>query len=138
MDWQECKENKIVKSISVDKNLVESLIESSENKVESQELLVLSNTTAASKVSLSYDALRELLEALAILKGYKVYNHECYCAFLKEEMNESRLGDLFDKQRLIRNSINYYGKKVTVDDAKSSISRIMDLISEIKLLIDKI
>jgi uncharacterized protein (UPF0332 family) len=138
MDWKKCKDTMMVKNIKPDINLVKSLIKSAEKRLKSQELLELNDTTSESKVSLCYDALRELLEALAILKGFKVYNHECYCAFLKEVMKESTLGDYFDKQRKIRNSINYYGDEISVDEAKAVITQIKDLISKIKPIINEI
>lgn len=137
MDWKECKDSRLAKSIKPDINLAKSLIKSAEKRLKSQELLELNETTSESKVSLSYDALRELLEALAILKGFKIYNHECYCAFLKEIMKESVLGDLFDKQRKIRNSINYYGDEITVDEARAVLGQMTELISKIRTIFDR-
>jgi len=84
----------------------------------SNRMLTLTDDTAASKISLAYDALRELLEAWAVIKGYKIYNHECYSSFLKEVLNESRLGGQFDAFRKLRNDINYYGKDVLPNEAK--------------------
>ena len=82
----------------------------------------MNSDTAASKVSLAYDSLCEMLEALAIKKCYKIYNHECYCAFLKEIIKERVLGDRFDKIRKIRNDSNYYGEEITVEEAEAIIS----------------
>ena len=79
--------------------------------------------------------IRELLEALAILKGYKIYNHDCFCAFLKEVLSESVMGDKFDKLRKIRNSINYYGKEVSVGEANKILSDLGSLIRDIKVLL---
>ena len=84
MDWKECCNKRIVKEIKKDDELIKSLINISKNKLESENKLSMSDITAASKLSLAYDSLRELLEALAIKHGYKIYNHECYTAFLKE------------------------------------------------------
>ncbi len=132
MDWKNCKKASIVKQVSPDINLANSLLKNSLKKLESQELLPLNETTASSKLSLAYDALRELLEALAALKGFKIYNHECYCAFLKEIMNESLLGDKFDEIRKLRNKINYLGKEVTPEESKHATTQIKELIKEIK------
>ena len=132
MDWKECEKDKIVKEISLDKPLVNSLLSNSLKKLKTQELLKLDETTASSKISLTYDSLRELLEALSISKGYKIYNHECYCAFLKEILNESFLSEKFDSLRKIRNSINYYGKDISIEEAKSILTEIIVLIKQIK------
>jgi len=99
----------------------------------SQELLPLNEITTASKISLAYDSLREVLEALAIKRGFRVYNHECYVAFLKEIMRDSFLGEDFDEIRKLRNEINYYGKDVALGECV----RIIKLIKGQKRTIDK-
>lgn len=134
MDWETCKRKKIAKEIKVNKNLIKSLLESSHNKLNSQSLLKLNDTTSASKISLTYEALRELLEALAISKGYKIYNYECYCYFLKEILNRSSLANKFDIYRKIRNDINYYGKKINKEEGKEVLEELINIIKEIKKL----
>ena len=135
MDWKMCNNKDLVKEIKVDRHLINSLIKSSANKFNSQLLLELNEETASSKISLAYESLRMLLEALAISKGYKIYNHECYCAFLKEILNTSRIGDNFDTLRRIRNSINYYGKEVSTEEAKDILIKLEQLIDKIKKMI---
>ncbi len=133
MDWLSCRTNKsLVKEVSLDKNLIESLVKSSSKKEYSQKILTLDENTAGSKVSLAYDSIRELLEALALKKGFKIYNHECYAGFLKEVMNESRLADEFDKLRKIRNSINYYGKDITPTEAEFVLKNVDSFITVLK------
>ena len=102
MDWEECIKRKIVKSVSIDSDLIDSLIKTSSNKSSSEEKLGLDFTTAESKISLAYDSLRELLEALAIKNRFKIYNHECYTYFLKEILKKSAIADEFDELRKIR------------------------------------
>ena len=132
MDWLSCKKTKMVKEVKIDKNLINSLINSASKKLITADSIKLNENTASSKVSLTYDALRELLEAIAIEEGFKIYNHECYCAFLKEIIKETNLGDKFDDFRKIRNSINYYGKDVSVEEASFLIKNMLILIKEIK------
>ena len=136
MDWKECNNKRFVKKVSIDANLIYSLKISSKKKLESANMLDLNETTAVSIISLCYDSLRELLEALAIKKGFKIYNHECFFAFLKEIIKEEKNAVLFDKFRKIRNGINYYGKDLSYEDAKKLKDEIIDLIKEIKHLID--
>lgn len=135
LDWNECKNKRFVKEIKVDQNLVISLIKTSDNKLSSANLLKLTETTAVSKVSLIYDSLRELLEALAIQKGYKIYNHDCYCAFLKEIIKDLSSGNSFDEFRKIRNKINYYGENLTINEAKEIIFQMKSLIVRIKKIL---
>ena len=135
MDWFECNKKRIVKEVSIDEELANSLINSSEKKNKSQEILPLNDTTSESKISLAYDSLRELLEALSIKKGFKIYNHDCYTAFLKEILTESLMGDEFDEIRKIRNSINYHGKQITIEDCKNILNQINALKTKVKRLL---
>lgn len=137
MDFNDCLKKRIVKEVKEDKELVRSLMKTSQNKLDSEDKLELSEVTSGSKISLLYDSLRELLEALAITRGYKIYNHECYTCFLKEIVNESIKGDEFDELRKIRNGINYYAKNVSIEEAKDILKRIMLLRDEIFRLLDK-
>lgn len=127
MDWEECCNRRIAKEIKPDTDMISSLINSSKNKLESESKLEMSNVTAASKLSLTYDSLRELLEALALKNGFKVYNHECYTPFLKEVIKESEQADEFDEIRKVRNAVNYYGKEISTEEASEIISRIKSL-----------
>lgn len=133
MDFTACKKNNLAKEIKVDNNLIESLLRSSSKKFQTQKLIKIDNDTASSKITLIYDAMREILEALAVSKGYKIYNHECYCAFLKEVMKESLLGDNFNNFRKIRNDINYYGKDISAEEAKPLIDNMIAFIRTIKM-----
>ena len=136
MDFDECLKNRIAKEVKADKELIASLIKASKNKLDSEEKLELSEITLSSKISLLYDSLRELLEALAIKKGYKIYNHECYTYFLKEIMNESIKGDEFDELRRIRNAVNYYyAKDVNIGEGKIVLERMKALRKEILQLL---
>lgn len=138
MDFKECLKKKIAKEISEDKELVASLLKTSQNKLDSEEKLDLNEITSGSKISLLYDSLREILESLAIMKGYKIYNHECYTYFLKEILNESWKADEFDELRRIRNSIDYYGKEISLNEAGDVLNRLKKLRTEIKKLIEKL
>lgn len=127
MDWEECCRKRITKTANPDIDMINSMVKTSKNKLESERILVMNDVTAASKLSLAYDSLRELLEALALKHGYKVYNHECYTAFLKEIIRESLKGDEFDDIRIARNAVNYYGKEISAQDAAGLIKRIYAL-----------
>jgi hypothetical protein len=132
MDWTECKKKFLAKEIKPDKNLINSIIGSSKKKENTQKSIDLNDETASSKLSLAYDSLRELLEALSILKGYKIYNHECYTYFLKEILNELSLGTKFDKLRKIRNLVNYYGKEISPEEVTSLLKDIEGISRDIK------
>ena len=127
MDWDECMHKRFIKETETDKNLINSLIKSSENKLKSNERLKLDGATASTKISITYDSLREVLGALAIEKGFKIYNHECFCTFLEEVCNHKSFSLEFDKFRKIRNAVNYYGKDIPISEAATIIKDIIFL-----------
>ena len=126
MDWKECIKTKTAKDVRADSGLIESTKEIAEIKIKSAN--ALPKELYIGKITLLYDALREYLESTALIKGYKIYNHECYSAFLKEILNMPTEADIFDKLRKIRNSINYYGRKVNEDEAEEIMRDLTGLI----------
>lgn len=132
MDWKECLIKRIVKEVNPEKDLIDSLIKSSENKLKSSDKLPLENFALTSKFILLYDSVRELLEALALREGYKIYNHECYVSFLKEILEDESNSERFDKIRSIRNKVHYYGEEISMKDALEIINKTKSLLKEIK------
>ncbi|MCK5321480.1 hypothetical protein KAJ38_02785 [Candidatus Pacearchaeota archaeon] len=127
MDWSECKKRQIVKESSIDKNLISSLVQSSERKLATDKFAPLSEITASTKIANNYDSMREVLEALSISRGFKIYNHDCFVGFILEVLKTPSEANCFDKLRKIRNGINYYGKNVGVEDAKKIIKELNEL-----------
>ncbi|MBS3072905.1 hypothetical protein J4477_03670 [Candidatus Pacearchaeota archaeon] len=130
MDMNKCKKNNLVKLVKPDMNKIQALLKSAENKVKACD--ILPDSLGESKVSLIYDGIRMVLEYLALKEGYKIYNHECYTAFLKEVMKESRLGDEFDRFRKVRNGINYYGEEISNEEAKELVIQMKKFFNRIK------
>ena len=123
-DWEDCKKRRFAKEVSLDEPLIDSLLFSSKNKFLSHEKLPLDEVTSSTKISILYESLREILEALAITKGYKIYNHECFSGFLKEICGNGEFSKIFDRFRKIRNRINYYGEVIEIADAKVLIGEL--------------
>lgn len=128
MDWKECMRKRIAKDVKKDLNMIKSAREIADVKIKSAD--ALPNSLYYGKISLLYDALREYLECIALENGYKIYNHECYTAFLKEIMHLSQEADIFDKLRKTRNGINYYGKRIGEGEAHQ-------IVNDLKLLIQR-
>ncbi len=127
MDWIECNKRRIVKEVSIDLDLIESLKKTSLNKLNSQSKLNLDEVTAVSKLSLAYDSLREILEALSLKNQFKIYNHDCFVPFIQEILRQSDKAQEFDEVRKIRNDLNYYGKDISLAEAKEVINKIISL-----------
>jgi hypothetical protein len=77
------------------------------------------NDSSSSTIFTSlYEALRQILEAIALKKGFKVYSHEAYTSYL-EELNEYSISQKFDRYRKLRNGANYYGKSIPIEVTKN-------------------
>jgi len=110
----------IVRKGSPDKMLALSLLKQTNQDKLFFDSLKITEISARKVASNYYDMLRSVLEAMASLDGYKIYNHEAFSSYL-EEKGEKENSILFDRLRKIRNNINYYGSKLTIDEAKDMI-----------------
>ncbi len=119
-----------VRRASKDKALAESLIKSSKKDLEFLDSLKINENSSRKLMVNYYDVLRSILEAISAMRGYKIYSHEAFTYFLKEN-GEELLSIKFDRFRKIRNSINYYGKDISIDETKENIK-------EIKIMITKL
>ncbi|MBS3071884.1 hypothetical protein J4408_02755 [Candidatus Pacearchaeota archaeon] len=130
MDLDECYKKNFIKKTRIDKELVQSLIEMSKIKEDSVKNAQVNETNISAYVSMAYDSLREILEALCILKGYKVTSHICLGELLKTLVSDFDFNS-FDRFRYVRNGINYYGTKVDYQQGKEIILKMFKLKSEI-------
>ena len=126
MDLNECFRRGLIKKTKIDNELIKSLIEMSGIKETTVKTANLNELNISAYVSLAYDSLREVLEALCILKGYKVLSHICMGELLRDILEDFDY-DEFDRLRWIRNSINYYGEKVDLEQGKEIISKIFSM-----------
>lgn len=116
-EFQSYLESKKVNKASPDRELARALLQNVEErekstlKLEVKEfpLLVFENL---------YDCLRELLDALLAVEGYKSYSHEASIAYLRHfKFPESKIAQL-DRFRAKRNNSKYYGRSPSRDDAE--------------------
>jgi len=133
MNLKSCSDKRLVKRVSGDNELIKSLSESSFSKYKAMKMIKLDDSTGPAKISLMYDSVREYMEAVVLSNGYKIYNHECYCAVFREALNESLLADEFDEYRKLRNDINYYGRKISKDEAMKVIKNMKSFLEKLKL-----
>lgn len=136
MDLDECYKKGFIKKTQINENLIRSLIDMSNANESTVSSSVLNKTNISPYVSMAYDSLREILEALCIERGYKVTNHICLGELLKK-LAPSFDYDLFDRMRYIRNGINYYGTKIDLDEGKEIIKKIFNLKSDSLKLFNK-
>ena len=116
-----------------DISLIKALYKNTLNDLKYLENQGIDTLSARKLVGNYYDCLRTILEAIASIDGYKIYQHEAFTSFLKEK-GEEISSIKFDRFRKIRNKINYYGEDISVEEAKEIIHEIRILI---KYLTDK-
>ena len=130
MDLEDCYGKNFIKKTRIDKELIRSLIEMSKIKEDSVNNAKIDKTNISAYVSMAYDSLRETLEALCILKGYKVISHTCLGELLKTLVSDFDFFS-FDRFRYVRNGINYYGTKVDYNQGKEIIHKMFKMKSNI-------
>ena len=109
-----------------DTQKAKALVKMSENNLLVSNSVELSESSASTVFSILYESLRELIEAICLLEGYKVYSHEAFTAYL-ENIGEESIAAKFDRYRKLRNGINYYGKPVSINvtlEAKKEIAKL--------------
>jgi uncharacterized protein (UPF0332 family) len=131
MDLNECKKKGLIKKTNVNTELIKSLIEMAAIKEETVNTAKLTERNISAYASMAYDSLRETLEAICVLNGYKVISHLCLGELLKELFKEFDFNS-FDRLRYIRNGINYYGTKIEFEQGKEIIKKIFEMKRELK------
>lgn len=120
-----------IRKSSKDIALAKSLITMSDNDLKFLNNIEINENSSRKLMTNYYDVLRSILEAIATLDGYKIYQHEAFTYFLKEK-NENLIAEKFDRFRKIRNGINYYGKSITSEECKENVMEIIKLINALK------
>ena len=132
MNWDDFINQRKVKRARIDKQKAKSLVAMSNEILNLFDNIVISDKNASSIASNYYEALREIIEAISLLRGWNVYSHEAFTIFLSELLNESRTAMVFDRMRKVRNRINYYGKKVSAIESEQNKKETHKLIKELK------
>lgn len=77
------KNKKVVKG-TPDIQKASALVKMAENHLVVVEKIGLTDESASIILTQAYESLRQILEAIALSEGYKVYSHEAYVDFLLE------------------------------------------------------
>ncbi|PIN78069.1 hypothetical protein COV15_00200 [Candidatus Woesearchaeota archaeon CG10_big_fil_rev_8_21_14_0_10_34_12] len=123
MDLDECYRKNFIRKTKVDSELIKSLVEMSRIKELTVNSAKVDSVNISAYVSMAYDSLREVLEAICISHGYKVTSHICLGELLKTLIDDFDFNE-FDRMRYVRNGINYYGTKVDFEQGKEIIKKI--------------
>ena len=119
MNFEEFIKEEKVRIAQPDVQKAKALIKMSFNNLKVVDLLEINETSSSSVLVMNYESLRQILEAICLKEGYKVYSHEAYTFYLKK-LGEDSLAEKFDRLRKLRNGCNYYGKPVSSIVAKNA------------------
>ncbi len=131
MDFNHFIETGKVYKVTKDYSKARSLVAISDNTIKVIKRLKIGDDSASLILVNGYEALREIIEAMTLIEGYKVFSHEAYTYYLKD-IGEIMISEKFDRLRKLRNGVNYYGKKVDTPVAKKGIEDINKIIRHLK------
>ena len=132
MGFKEYIEQDKVKKTITDNQKLKALIDNSEQYIKGLSKITIDDINSSMILSSYYEALRMIVEAIALEYHYNVYSHEALTSFIEEILKDERSAIQFDRYRKIRNGINYYGKKVNSEETKEHCKNIILLIQILK------
>jgi len=87
-----------------------------------------------------YEAIREVIDALMSIKGYKSYSHEAGIEFLKAFFYpaiDTQTINKIDRYKALRNDIKYRGVLTTKKEAEICFKETNDIIAKLMALAKK-
>lgn len=131
MRMNDCFDEGLVRKINPDMQRSKSLFSMAEVRIDLINKNPVEEDSASVIFTLMYDSLLEMAHAIAALKGYKILNHVCTVSFI-EDLGMHDTAVKFDNYRKIRNSVNYYGKRLKMDFVKLSLEEMKRVYSRLK------
>lgn len=132
MMWRDCIQEAKARRATPDISLAKALIEMSARRLAVMTKVPLTGESSSIVFVENYEALREIVEAIAAKLGYKIYSHECLTSFLKEILREEVTATRFDRLRRLRNGVDYYGETVPKAETEKAIQDISAMITGLK------
>jgi hypothetical protein len=130
MNFEDFIKTKKARISSKNINLAKSLLKNSIKDLKFLETLEINENSSRKIMVNYYEILRSILESITSLQGYKVYEHEAFTYYLKK-INENNLSIKFDRLRKIRNSINYYGEDISIEETREIKGEIKKIIEHL-------
>ena len=132
-NWNDCLESGSARKVNKDVARAKSLIETSKERISLIGKIDERNCNFVFEDY--YTSLLELIQALVVLRGFKVANHICLGFYLRDFLQREDLFNRFDDLRYKRNSLTYYGNRMGFETAKDSIEKTKKTIKEIRKLL---
>lgn len=119
------KAGKVIKG-EKDIQKAKALIKMSENNFNTSKKIEITEVSSSAVFGIVYESIREIVEAICLLEGLKVYSHEAFTKYL-EKIGEHAIAAKFDRLRKLRNGANYYGKSVPVEVTNNAKKQVSDM-----------
>ena len=132
LSWEEYIKKGMIRKTHLNREMIYSLIKNSEDGLEFFKNIIPDDKNSAVLFKNYYDSLREVCEAIALSKEYKIYQHEAITIFLRKILEEDEISFKFDRFRVLRNGIHYYGKAISKEETSKAISDVKLIISKLK------
>ena len=128
----------MVKKQVVDIDYAESLIKKAENRLIYIKKQKIEHSSSSFVFEDVYECMREAIQSLMALKGFKPYSHEAVISFLKEffDFGEDTISTL-NRYRILRNKAVYNAKKISVLTCREAIDFLIEFIPKIKKKFNK-
>lgn len=121
---------RIVKKQTPDIHLAKATSRESSERLEMAKS-IRSSQKAKYVLENAYEAIREMIDAILFLEGYKSYSHEASVAYLLELGFSIADTMNIDRLRKRRNGIKYYGEDATAQEADEALQIAEDAITKL-------
>lgn len=132
MDWKTCINEGNAIKITPNKQRALFLVKRAEKTLAVMGKIKLDNENSSIFFTNYYDALLEMLHAIMYSNGYKVKNHYCLGYYLRDVIKDAEAFRIFDRARIIRNSVLYYGENLDINAADEIIEQIISIFHKLK------
>ncbi len=114
-NWEDCLGENVYKR-KPDKQKAKSLLEITEIRKKDNQRRERTNQNTPLIIETYWEIIKQLLNALLSVNGYKSYSQECLVAYANRYLDLSKYQiKLLEELRKLRNDIDYRGKNLNKD-----------------------
>lgn len=129
MDFDSYVKNGLVEKVNVDKKISKNVYELARKKIAVQPYIPLNEEHSEVKFVLFFDCVTQLIDSIALEKGYKINFVDGYSIFLKDVLKESVLSNRMSLLIGTYKSMKFQGERISTVKFADLLSNIMEIIS---------
>jgi len=134
-DFEYYLKNKLVKKSSKDVEEAKALSRRAGERLKYVRAQEITDENAAFIFEDVYEAMREAIQSLMAIEGFKPYSHEVLVSFLNKfysaEFSSHEINS-FDRYRIIRNNVVYRASSVNKRETERALEFALEIIAKIK------